>query len=78
MLVVAIITKDPLFSQFGVPAEFEWIVGMVFAGFTSWRLYFNPLKERLIKCEIALTSVTTDMCALRNNILLIKEKILNS
>src|SRR3989338_10474250 len=75
-LVVAIITKDPIFSTFGVPPEFEWIVGLFITGLTSWRLYFNPLKERVIKTEKEVSSIKTNIEFIKADTNLIKEKIL--
>ena len=75
-LVVAIITKDPIFSTFGVPPEFEWIVGLFITGLTSWRLYFNPLKERVIKVERKVDFMQGEISSIKADTTLIKEKVL--
>ncbi len=75
-LIVAIVTKDPLFAGFGVPAEFEWIVGLFLAALTSWKLYFNPLKGRVIKAEIDISSLRSDVQSIKADTTLIKEKVL--
>ena len=76
LLIVAIVTKDPIFAQFGVPPEFEWIVGLFVTGLTSWKLYFNPLKERVIKTEKEVSSIKTNIEFIKADTNLIKEKIL--
>ena len=75
-LFVAIITKDPIFSTFGVPPEFEWIVGLFITGLTSWKLYFNPLKERVIKTEQEVSAVKTEVLSIKSDTTMIKEKIM--
>ena len=58
-LVVAIVTNDPLFQSLGVPQEFEWIVGLFLVALSSWKLYFNPLKVRVIALENEVSSLDT-------------------
>ncbi len=84
LLIVAIVTKDPIFAQLGVPPEFGWIVGLFITGFTSWKLYLDPLKERVIKVErkvdvlhSEVSSIKTDIEFIRTDTNLIKEKILS-
>ena len=77
LLIVAIVTKDPLFSSAGVPAEFEWVVGLFITALSSWKLYFSPLKERVMRTEREVSSITTDVAAIKADTTLIKEKILN-
>ncbi|HLD06629.1 MAG TPA: hypothetical protein VJC16_03790 [Candidatus Nanoarchaeia archaeon] len=50
-LVIGLVTGDPVFSTLGIPREYEWLVGLILSGFTAWQVYFNPLKERLIRLE---------------------------
>lgn len=76
-LIVGIITKDPLFSSLGVPVEFEWVVGLFITGLSSWKLYFSPLKERVIKTENELSSMKSDISSIKDDTNLIKEKIIN-
>lgn len=77
-LIVAILTRDPLFSSFGVPPEFEWIVGLFITGLASWKLYFNPLKERVIRTEREVSSIKTDVTSIKDDVSLIKEKVLTT
>lgn len=77
LIIVAIVTKDPLFASFGVPAEFEWVVGLFITSFSSWTLYFHPLKERVIKTEIEVSSIKTDVHSIKTDVSMIKEKIIN-
>ncbi len=67
-LIVGIITKDPLFAQFGVPSEYEWVVGMVIAGFLSWRVYFNPLKKKVYAMDRELGEIKTEIRSKFSNI----------
>ncbi len=76
-LFVAIITKDPLFSSVGVPPEFEWVVGLFITGLTSWKLYFNPLKERVIKVERKVDFIQGEISSIKTDTTFIKEKVLN-
>src|SRR3989338_911499 len=64
-LIVAIATKDPVFSGLGVPAEYEWVVGLFITGLSSWKLYFGPLKERVIKTEKEVSSIQTDVKSIK-------------
>ncbi len=75
-LIVGIVTKDPLFSTFGIPAEYEWVVGLFVTGLSSWKLYFGPLKERVIKTEKEVSAIQTDVKAIKSDTSLIKEKLL--
>lgn len=74
--MVAIATKDPIFSGLGVPTEYEWVVGLFVTGLSSWKLYFGPLKERVIKTEMEVTSIQTDVRSIKSDTSLIKEKLL--
>ena len=71
-LIVGIVTRDPLFSLFGVPLEFEWVVGLFITAFTSWKLYFDPMKKRMARTERDVISIKTDVRAIKNDISLIK------
>lgn len=75
-LIVAIVTNDPIFAQFGVPMEFEWVVGLFLTGLSSWKLYFSPLKERVVYLEKNITSIKTGMNSISEDIHLIKEKLI--
>lgn len=79
-LIVGIITKDPLFAQFGVPSEYEWVVGMVIAGLLSWRVYFNPLKKKVYAMDREIGEIKAEMRTefrtIKSDLILIKEKIL--
>ena len=74
-IVVAIVTKDPVFTSFGVPAEYEWILGLFLFGFSSWKLYFNPLKERVIKNEKSIVEIKVDVRTMREDISDIKNEL---
>ena len=50
-LILALMTKDPIFSTMGLPPEYEWLAGLLLSGFTAWQFYLNPLKERVIRLE---------------------------
>lgn len=75
-LIVAIATKDPVFSGLGVPAEYEWVVGLFITGLSSWKLYFGPLKERVIKTEKEVSSIQTDVKSIKADTTLIKDKLI--
>lgn len=74
-LIIGIVTKDPLFSPFGVPVEFEWVVGLFFVGLSAWRFYFNPLKERVIDSEKDISSLKTDVSNIKTDIAFVKNDI---
>ncbi len=74
-LIVAIVTKDPLFAQFGVPGEYEWIIGMSMTLFTAWKLYFDPMKQRLISLEKRFEKMDAKFETVQTDIHLIKEKL---
>lgn len=76
-LIVAIATKDPLFTSFGIPVEFEWVVGLFITGLSSWKLYFSPLKERVVKTETEISSIKTDIISIKEDTNLIKETLIN-
>ncbi|MBI5871603.1 hypothetical protein HZB88_00795 [archaeon] len=76
-MIAAIITKDPIFSAIGVPAEFEWVVGLFLTGFSSWKLYFSPLKERVISTEKEIGSIKTSVERIEKNVDMLTNKILN-
>lgn len=75
-LIVAIVQKDPIFSSFGVPAEFEWVVGIFITSLTSWKLYFDPLKQRVINTEKDVTSIKTEVSSIKEDTRFIKEEII--
>ena len=77
LIIVAIVTKDPIFSAIGVPAEFEWVVGLFLTGLSSWKLYFSPLKERVISTEKEVSSIKTSVEKVEKNVDVLTDKILN-
>ena len=76
LIIVAIVQKDPLFTSFGVPPEFEWVVGLFIAALSSWQLYFDPLKKRVLHTETEVNAIKTDVTAIKADTTLIKEKLL--
>ncbi len=75
-LIVAIVTKDPVFSGLGVPVEYEWVVGLFITGLSSWKLYFGPLKERVVKTEREVSNIQTDVKSIKSDTTLLKDKLL--
>lgn len=51
-LIIALVTKDPIFEVIGLPTEYEWVGGLFTSAFTAWLTYFRPLKNRVTKLEI--------------------------
>src|SRR3989344_9152660 len=76
-LIVAIVQKDPIFTAFGVPQKFEWVVGLFITALSSWKLYFDPLKQRVIHTEKEVTSLKTDISSIKEDTTLIKEKLIS-
>ena len=78
-LFVGIITRDPLFADFGVPAEYEWIVGLFMAALASWKIYFNPMKQRIGNLERKVDTLDAKLDAnlgmIQADLQLIKEKL---
>ncbi|MEW5896701.1 MAG: hypothetical protein AB1668_03355 [Nanoarchaeota archaeon] len=71
--IMSIATKDPIFGAFGVPAEFEWVVGLFITGLTSWKLYFSPLKERVIDTEKRVEKIDEGVTWIKDNCKLCKK-----
>lgn len=76
-LIMGILTKDPLFSTLGIPKEYEWLAGLIISGFTLWKSYLNPLKDRVIKTEIKVSSIDTSIHSIKNDVETIKDTLLN-
>ena len=76
-LIVGVLTRDPLFAQFGVPAEYEWVIGLSITAFSSWQVYFNPLKKKVYAMDREIGELKTDMQTVKVDIALIKEKVLS-
>lgn len=76
-LIVAIVQKDPIFSNFGVPPELEWVVGLFITALSSWKLYFDPIKQRMIRTEKEVVSIKTDVSAIKSDVSLIKDNLIN-
>ncbi|MEK6867464.1 MAG: hypothetical protein AABX98_01440, partial [Nanoarchaeota archaeon] len=74
-LFVGIITRDPLFADFGVPAEYEWIVGMFIVALASWKIYFNPMKQRIGNLERKVDTLDAKLGMIQEDLQLIKEKL---
>ena len=75
-LILAILTKDPIFSNFGVPNEFEWVIGLFITCLTSWKLYFAPLKERVIMTEKEVSYIKSTLSSMQTDLGLIKQKLI--
>ncbi len=82
-LVIAIATRDPIFAQWGVPVEFEWVVGVALALLGSWKIYLNPLKERLLVTEkdivflkTTVTYIKSEVEVMKSDLSLIKDALL--
>lgn len=75
-LVVSIVTRDPIFTQFGVPMEFEWVVGMCAILSACWRFYLRPWKERCFGTERDVSAIKADLDAMRVDLSLIKAKLI--
>ena len=76
-IVLGILTDDPIFAAIGLPPEFEWIGGLSLFGFSLWLFYLAPLKNRVIKSEKDIVIIKTDVKTIREDVHLIKEKIIN-
>ena len=74
-LAGAILTRDPIFSSFGVPLEFEWVVGLFIAGSAAWKVYFAPLKERVVKNETGIVGVLARLKGVEEDVHLVKQKM---
>lgn len=67
-LVVGIITKDPVFSFWGVPPEFEWVVGVVLGVLVVWKYLYNPLQDRVIGLEKNIVGLEKDMVEVKSDL----------
>jgi len=76
-VIVAVLTKDPIFQAIGLPQGYEWIAGLAMGGFSLWLFYLNPLKKRVGRIEIELGSVKTEIRSIKEDTNLIKNKLIN-
>lgn len=77
-LIIAIVTNDPIFTRLGVPMEFEWVVGLFITGLSSWKLYFNPLKERAIRTERKVSTLKSEVDSIKEDTSLIKNILIKN
>ncbi|OIO64109.1 hypothetical protein AUJ68_07310 [Candidatus Woesearchaeota archaeon CG1_02_57_44] len=75
-LIVGMLTKDPLFSAFGVPLEFEWAVGTGIVLFGAWHFYLHPMNRRLVRTEQDISGINGELRHMRTDITLIKHLLL--
>lgn len=88
-LIVAIATRDPI-EIFGItlPMEMQWVGSLLSAAFALWQFYLKELKLKVYELDKDLASVKSgmnekfsgvesQMKLMREDILLIKNKLLN-
>ncbi|RLE42681.1 hypothetical protein DRJ48_03035 [Candidatus Woesearchaeota archaeon] len=79
LLIIAIVTNDPItIAGFRFPVELEWLVSLMAVGFGSWRYYLNPLKKKVYEMDREIGEVRTHVLGMKEDVNLIKKKILNS
>jgi predicted ferric reductase len=61
LLIMAIVTKDPIFTPIGLPVEYEWIAGILTSGALSWWYYLKPMKDRVVKLETRTASINAKL-----------------
>lgn len=75
VLIIALLTKDPVFEAVGLPKEYEWIGGLFVSLFLMWQFYLSPLKERVIETEKDVREIKTDVKNIKEGIDRIEIKI---
>ena len=78
VVVIAIATNDPItFGNFVIPTELQWLGSLFASFFGAWQFYLKPLKNRVIKTEVDVSSMKTDIGSIKHDTNLIKDKIIN-
>lgn len=77
VIIMAIATKNPIFEMIGLPKEYEWLGGILTAGFIVWVSYLNPLKNRVIEVEKDTREIKTEIKNIKEDTGIIKDKIIN-
>ena len=75
LFVVAILTNDPLFQPIGIPKDYEWLVGVAVMGFTTWRIYLNPLKDKVITIDKKVLTLEYDVSHLKSDVAVLKSDV---
>ena len=75
-LIMSFVTNDPFLQGVGLPKEYEWLAGLILSLFGLWKFYLGPLKERVISGEKEISSISTKVSGIQEDIILIKRKLL--
>ena len=58
LLIVAIASNDPVtIAGITLPMEVQWFASLLVLGFGTWKVYFSPLKERVIHTEKEIAAI---------------------
>jgi hypothetical protein len=74
VLLLVIFSGDPFETP--LPQEYQWLVTLFVAWISLWRLYLNPLKERVITIEKDFEGIKKDIHHIKEDVSKIKEYIL--
>ncbi|MBI5072869.1 hypothetical protein HZA99_03555 [Candidatus Woesearchaeota archaeon] len=75
LLILALLTHDPLFTSLGVEPWWELTVGVLAGGFALWKAYFDPLKKKVYSLDREMGEVKSDISSMKIDIASIKNKI---
>ena len=74
--MTAIITKDPItIAGIELSMESQWIGSLIIFGLGSWKLYFNPLKEKVYSLDREIGEVKSDVSNLKSDVSNLKSDV---
>ncbi|MBI3033315.1 hypothetical protein HYY69_07605 [Candidatus Woesearchaeota archaeon] len=75
-LIVSIATKDPVFEPIGIPAGYEWVIGIGGGVGLLWKYVHKPLYDQVQSMDKRLVHVEGQLSGIKDDISLIKHKLL--
>lgn len=76
LMFMAIKTNDPVsFLGIEIPMELQWFGSLGVTMFGLWKLYLDPLKDKVMKIDKTVESLKTDVNNIKKDIILIKQHL---
>ncbi len=75
LLIIAILTNDPIPGLEGLSKDAQWIMSLAGVGIGLWKLYLNPLKQKVFSLDREMGEVKTRVSHLEHNIKEIKNEL---
>ncbi len=77
----ALVTNDPIEEILTtIPAFWQFLLTALGGAFTIWKVYLNPLKERVIRLETNMASLIsktdTNFSSIKEDLKMLKDKLL--